>query len=113
MKWLQSSFIQTVAGTLWTMIILFASLWLGKQVVPFDKVVPSVAKPSSSSARIEYVLEKVGSKKEQPALLSPTKNGYWVVEHYRQFEYHYDNNGKFLYKNPTRHETYLRYWHHQ
>lgn len=112
MKWLQSSFARSVIGTLGTMIILFISLWLGKHIVPVDKALPSVARASDSSSRIEYVMEKVGSKKAQPALSSPTdSNGYWIVEHYRQYEYHYNDKGQFLYKNPTQHETYLRYWH--
>ncbi|MBA4602584.1 hypothetical protein [Thermoactinomyces mirandus] len=113
MKWMQSSLTQAIAGTLAITIILLASLWLGKSTVPVDHAVPSVAKPSDSSLRTEYVMEKVGSKKVQPVLSSPTdSDGYWIVERYRQYEYYYDTNGRFLYKNPTQHETYLRYWHH-
>ncbi|MGA8943877.1 MAG: hypothetical protein WB502_14380 [Thermoactinomyces sp.] len=112
MKWLQQSLVRTAIGTLGTMIVLFFSLWFGKHMVPVDKAVPSVAMPSNTSPDIEYVMEKVGTKKVQPAFLEPTNSGgYWVIEHYRQFEYHYDDKGRFLYKNPTGDETYLRYWH--
>lgn len=115
MKWLHSSLFNSFLGTVCIAIVLGGGLWLAKNIVPIpiDKAVSSSTDPDPST-RVDYVMEKVGSKKvkAQPALSAPTsKNGYWTVEHYRQYEYHYDSNGRFLYKNPTQQDTYLRYWH--
>ena len=115
MKWLHSPLFKAFLGTLSIAIIMSGGLWLAKSIVPIpiDKAVSSSTEPDHLT-RVDYVMEKVGSKKveAQPALSAPTNtNGYWIVEHYRQYEYHYDANGRFLYKNPTQHNTYLRYWH--
>ena len=115
MKWIRSSLFQPLLAMIGIAAMMTGGLWLGKTLVPIDKAVSSSAEPETGNlTRVEYVMEKVGSRKveAEPTLSAPTgANGYWIVEHYRQYEYHYDANHRFLYKNPTQQETYLRYWH--
>lgn len=83
---------------------------------------PAVLPSEDSTHRIEYVLEKVGSKKikniendenELDPVISQARKGYWIVEQYREYEVHYNKNGRILYKTPTPYQTYIRYWHEE
>lgn len=103
------SFRPIIFGTVVAINLMLLALVIGKKSVIIQEAVPSLAPASKQAITISYEMEKIGSRKV-PAV-SDTGKGYWIVEHYRQFECHYDRkNGHLLYKSPTNNDTYLRYW---
>lgn len=105
---------QIAIGTLAGINLMFLALIAGKESIAIEEAVPSLAEtPKSSSERIEYQMELVETSTSPavPDLPSePEEAGHWLIEHYRQFEYHYDQSGRLLYKRPTNEQTYLRYF---
>jgi hypothetical protein len=103
-----------VIGTLVAVNLMLFALILGKNVVPIQEAIPSVAQPAKPELNTDFQMEKVG---EQAVPGTPDisiqmgNRGYWTVEHYKEYEYHYDGDGHLLYKEPTSNDTYLRYWH--
>jgi len=106
---------------LWTTIginAMLLALFLGRSLVPLQETVPALVPSDNTSHRVEYVLEKVGEKRVEkaedeilPAGTGSASSGYWIVEQYREYEVHYDKNGRLLYKTPTPHQSFMRYWH--
>lgn len=106
---------------LWSVIginSMLLALFIGHTLIPIPKSVPAVVPSEDLTHQIEYVLEKVGTKQVKnvehdidPVLSQQATNGYWIVEHYREYEVHYNKKGRMLYKTPTSHQEYMRYWH--
>jgi hypothetical protein len=107
------SWMQIVIGTAVAINLMLFSLIVGKKTVSIDEAIPLIAKTAEPRTAVDFDMEKVGETKvpatsDQP---SPTgEKGYWTVEHYREYECHYDKNGRLLYKSPTNNNSYLRYW---
>lgn len=104
------SYSQIVFGTVLAINLMLFALIIGKKSVIIQDAVPSLAPASKQAITLDYEMEKIGSRKVPDT--TESSKGYWIVEHYRQFECHYDKkSGHLLYKSPTNNDTYLRYWH--
>ncbi|MFC7442082.1 hypothetical protein [Laceyella putida] len=101
---------QITIGTLAGINLMFLALIAGKESIAIEEAVPSLAKtPKGPSERIEYGMELVETTTASAQDL-PSTAGRWIVEHYLQYEYHYDQNGRLLFKSPTKEHSYLRYF---
>jgi hypothetical protein len=100
---------RTVLGTVVALNLMFIALIVGQHLVPIEEAVPSIAGTAQPDLHIEYVEELVGT--DIIPANSTDFTGSWKVEHYQEYEYHYDKQGRLLEKRPTAKETHLRYWH--
>lgn len=89
--------------------LMLVALIVGQNVVHIEQAVPSMAGTAQPNLRVEYVMEWAG-RQTVPAETDGSAQGSWVVEHYKEYEYHYDKDGRLLEKRPTAKEEYIRYW---
>lgn len=108
MKQWKHSLMQISLGTAVSINLMLLSLILASNWVPIREAVPSIAKTAKPDLRTEYGMERIGS--ETVSESSADEKGSWTVEHYREYEYRYDKNGRLLEKLPTGKEEHLRYW---
>jgi hypothetical protein len=99
---------QTILGTVVAINLMFIALIIGQQLVPVAEAVPSLAGTAQPDLHMEYVEELVGT--DIISVHSSDFSGSWKVEHYKEYEYHYDKKGRLLEKRPTAKESHLRYW---
>jgi hypothetical protein len=99
---------QTLLGTVVAINLMFIALLIGQHLVAIEETVPSLVGTAQPDLHIEYVEELIGTD-IMPA--EPTDTGSWTVEHYKEYEYHYDPKGHLVERRPTSKETHLRYWH--
>lgn len=104
---------QITIGTLAGINLMMLALIAGKESIAIEESVPSLAKtPEHTAERVEYGMEWVKTT-TVPAYDPPAMSkgaGHWVVEQYREMEYHYDMNGRLLFKRPTNQSSYMRYF---
>ncbi|WP_124727379.1 hypothetical protein [Staphylospora marina] len=100
-----------LGGTLAAANLMLLSLIAGSRLVVLPKEVASQAKPADMIPRSEIQTERV-SVKEIPARKEDnvSSDGHWVVEHWKEYEYRYDAEGRLTEKIPTGQESVLRYW---
>lgn len=98
---------QTLIVTLAGINLMMIALIIGFHTISFETSVPSAGKPTHPQLRTEYHMEKIGVRRLP---LQPNNSGYWLVEHYQEYEYHYDDQGKLIEKRPTSKKEYIRYW---
>lgn len=104
----QSPLLRTLIYTLIAMNVMITAILIGKEFVPVMASVPSMGSEQSKIQKnIDYSMEKIGSDRLRT---DADGSGYWIVEHYREYEYHYDKRGKLIEKRPTNKEEHLRYW---
>ncbi|SEN29019.1 hypothetical protein [Lihuaxuella thermophila] len=108
MKQRKDTLKQISLGTAVAINLMLLSLILGYHLVPVQEAVPSIAKTAKPDLRTEYGMEWTGSEKIPEN--STDEKGSWTVDHYREYEYRYDKNGRLLEKLPTGKEEHLRYW---
>src|SRR5689334_16625469 len=87
--------------------LMIAAMLIGQQWVTIYTAVPSTSTKTEPQLHIEYSMEKVGTK---PIFVEGEEEGFWILEHYREYEYRYDDKGELVDKRPTDKEEYLRYW---
>jgi hypothetical protein len=104
----KSTLMQISLGTAVAINLMLLSLILGYHLVPIQEAVPSIAKTAVPNLRTEYGMEWIGS--ETVPGTSIDGKGSWTVEHYREYEYRYDKNGRLIEKLPTGKMEHLRYW---
>lgn len=98
---------QTMIVTLACINLMMIALIIGFHTISFESSVPSAGKPAHPQLQTEYSMEKIGSHRlpRQPGV-----SGYWLVEHYQEYEYHYNEQGKLIDKRPTPKKEHMRYW---
>lgn len=103
---------QTALLTVVAINLMLGSLLVVRNFVKVEGVTHVVATSTEDRIRTDYVMEYVGSKQvnETPTTSPTGHKGTWVVEHYKEYEYHYNKNGEILYKKPTSKEENIRYW---
>lgn len=105
----KTTIIQSLILTLIGMNVMIVALIIGKKMIPISISVPSIGKQvSKPQQNIEYRMDKVGADRWEE---NKDGQGFWRIEHYREHEYHYDENGNVIEKRPTSKEEHLRYWH--
>lgn len=87
---------------------MLIALIVAAQIVTIEQAIPSNAQTTDQPVRTEYRMEQVGETLSK--VNNEEGNGYWHIEHYQQFEYHFDPRGKLLEKRPTNHTEHIRYW---
>ncbi len=87
---------------------MLGALIIGAQSIPIEQAIPSASQSMVPQARTEYKMERVGE--DHVAVSQEEGNGYWRIEHYQEYEYHYDHHGKVLERRPTNYKEHLRYW---
>ncbi|MBA4494494.1 hypothetical protein ACFO25_18790 [Paenactinomyces guangxiensis] len=113
MKNWKNILMQTSLGTAVAINLMLGALILGRNVVPAEEAVPSIGGTAQPDLRVEYVMELAGSETVSDTSAGDTpqgKKGSWVVEHYKEYEYRFDKNGRLIDKRPTSKETHIRYW---
>lgn len=92
--------------------LMLGSLLITKKIVKIDGISPTIAASSEDKTHVDYVMEFVGSEqvKEDPMTSITGQEGTWVVEHYKEYAYHYNKRGVVIYKEPTSKEENIRYW---
>ncbi|RAL21097.1 hypothetical protein [Thermoflavimicrobium daqui] len=80
--------------------LMLAGLLLARDQVIFEKAVPSFAGTIQPHLKQEFRWE----------LYKASVEDLYIVEHYKEYEYHYDKSGRFVSKRPTGQDSYLRYW---
>ena len=81
-------------------LMLIALLYAKHQYNLPELSEPVVSQPASSQEANRYSLEFVSS----------SRNGSWRIEHYREVEYRFDNQGRVLQRRPTGKVEHLRYY---
>lgn len=91
-------------ATLFTVIacnLMLIALLIAQHQYNLQKLAePAVSHPPSAQPSSRYSLEFVSS----------TKKGPWRVEHYREYEYRFDEQGRLIDRRPTGKEENLRYY---
>jgi hypothetical protein len=99
----------TLLGTIVAINLMIISLIIGQHLVSIEEDIPSMVGTAQPDLHIEYMEELVGT--DIIPVHSADFKGSWTVEHYKEYEYHYDKEGHLVEKYPTSKETHLRYWH--
>lgn len=87
---------------------MLGALIIGVKSIPIEQSIPSASKSIHPQIRIEYKMERIGE--DRIAANIEEGNGYWSIEHFQEYEYHYDHKGKMLEKRPTHYKEHIRYW---
>jgi hypothetical protein len=103
---------QILIGTFASMNLMLLALLFSRDNVIVVSDVPSIAGTSAAKNQVELDWELVETRKvpEQSENPETGSAGFWSVERYREYEYHYDARGRLVSKVPTGKETALRYW---
>ncbi|SFJ86594.1 hypothetical protein [Thermoflavimicrobium dichotomicum] len=92
---LRSSIVTAIAVNM-----MLGGMLLAREQVYIEKAVPSFAGPAEPHLQTEYAWELYKASIEEP----------YIVEHYKEYEYTYEKNGRLISKRPTNQHQYLRYW---
>lgn len=98
---------QAIVFTLIACNLMLFALIMGQKKYPIAETVTSVPEMSRPQFSSEYTMEFI-SAKEYPS--NQNSRGKWRVEHYREYEYRFDAEGKLLDRRPTSKEENIRYW---
>jgi hypothetical protein len=99
LRWI-ARFKQAVLGTAVAINLFLASSLVARELVPIEEALPSVGQPSVPHIYVEYAMEPTGV----------TREGDYLIEHYREMELQYNSAGILIKKIPTEHEEHLRYY---
>jgi hypothetical protein len=102
----KTTWLRSIFFTLVGINAMLIALLIGKASIPINPSIPSMGKASNKPQQtVEYGMEKVGSER-----VKAEDGGYWIVEHYREYEYRIDAEKKYIEKHPTAKTENLRYW---
>lgn len=82
---------------------LIGALIFCRTGVTVDTSVPAMAVRNKPIPN-EYVMELTRTTK------TPDQNGFWIVEHYQEMEYQFNDKGRITAKIPTPKQENIRYW---
>ncbi|MDR6224446.1 hypothetical protein [Desmospora profundinema] len=99
-KPIRFQWIPVIVGTLIAVNLMLIGLIVARNVTVFPESVPTWAQPGTPQLTTDYRME----------LESTTREGSWVVEHYRKIKIRLDENGKEVEQSPTSEQTHIRYW---
>lgn len=91
---------QAILGTAIAVNLFIASSLVVRELVPIEKALPSTVQPSVPHIYVEYAMEPTGVSREGP----------YLVEHYREMELQYNSAGILVKKIPTDHVEHIRYY---
>lgn len=97
--------LQPIISTLLAINFMLVALIIGAKLVTIETSIPSIGRTVKPQLRIEYGMELIGKDH-----ITANNEGNWLVEHYKEYEYHYDEQGNLVDKRPTAKEEHLRYW---
>ncbi|TCS93357.1 hypothetical protein [Hazenella coriacea] len=113
MKTSQKVLIRTCLITAITINLMLIGLAIGSAKVPLyeniEEPVSSLLEPPSQ-VRTEYIMELIESQPASSTYIEEDPSGRWIVDHFKEFEYQFDQYGKVIRKTPTQKEEYIRYW---
>lgn len=105
----KKNILQSLIFILFGINLMLGALIVGAKLIPIEQSIPSATTGlTKPQLRIEYGMEPIGE--ERIAASQEEGNGYWKVEHYQEYEYHYDHDGKLIEKRPTNYREHIRYW---
>lgn len=102
----------TILVTVIAVNLMLGSLLISRKIIRIGGVTPVIAVGSENTSRIDFVTKFMGSKNynETSSNLTTGSDGIWTVEHYKEYEIHYNNQGKIIFRQPTGKEDNIRYW---
>lgn len=108
----QSVLKSTVLITVIAINLMLGGLLVSKNIIKINGITPAIAAPSEHTARIDFVMEFTGEKThtENPNNSMTGHEEIWLVEHYKEYEIHYNKQGEVIFKEPTGKEENIRYW---
>lgn len=99
-KYLRLHWLPVVLGTVIAINIMLITLIIAREVTVLPETQPALAQPGTPRLTTDYRME----------LEKTTREGEWVVEHYRRMKVHLDANGREVERTPTSEMTHVRYW---
>lgn len=95
------SFKQAILFTIISCNLMLIALLVAQHQYNLQEIAePAVSHTPSTRPHSRYSLEFISSSKKGP----------WLVEHYREYEYRFDEQGHVIDRRPTGKEENLRYY---
>ncbi|PTM58763.1 hypothetical protein [Desmospora activa] len=97
---LRLRWIPVILGTVIAVNLMLVAMLVARETTALPESLPALSQPGTPRLTTDYQME----------LEKTTREGNWVVEHYRQVKVRLDTNGREVDRNPTSEVTHIRYW---